>query len=706
MGLILNKNKFSNFSERAFIGRLLQVFKEPIFSSTREWMESNIYLSSQQADEPGLIDIDKTPWMFLLLYLLDEPKIKRNTVRKSSRVAYTTIINGWSLKRAVEDKVNSAFCFPKKDSLTTYFEDFLKPAILSTPEAVKIVKKHRHLNKLNPKRVQFDNCTIKCLNLGTASDTKSIFAPNINIEEPDEIKKDVGKQGNAIQLVEDRGKTAKNTKFNIGGTPTDSSFSQIAIFFNATNQMHLSVACHKCGESHFITKKEAWENLQFNRWSDGRNDEIYGPFDPSSVLYLCPNLSCREPWTFEQKNLNVYNACKLQINYIETLKSEGMNNFNSIVESVSGKSLRLGWIAENPEITTSFGLQMGELISSFPGCNFEELGKAFLIAKKRYEEGFEEEMRKFVNTRMGYEYSPLHKGVDVEGLIAKRKTNYKEGQVPEGYPILFCTIDKQRGSKYDHKAKSRFECIVRAHGRNNNSTLVKYEIIEGNTQDRTDPVWDRLTDFINTTWEIQGFPDKRLPIQAVAIDCADESRLVYDWVNEVTANIDSETGEEIIPKFCSPLFGNAVFAVRGSSQRYDANIPIYNDPRTFMEVQNGSQERRTVAETMGITPYIMGTTATHDEYTRRLNLEGPKDRIYHVETAYPGYEKSALSCVKNVDGQWKQITGWPKEIRDCERMQIWLTNVPLVCGDGFLCISQMSNTMWNAIEFKISQSWR
>lgn len=699
-------NKFSNFSERAFIGRLLQVFKEPVFLDTRTWMESNIYLSSQQADEPGLIDISKTPWMFLFLLLLDEPKIKRTNVKKSSRVAYTTIVNGWSLCRAVLYKVNTAFCFPKKDSLTSYFEDFLRPAILSTPEAVRVIKKYRHLNKLNPKRVQFDNCTIKCLNLGTASDTKSIFAPNINIEEPDEIKKDVGKQGNAIQLVEDRGKTAKHTKFNIGGTPTDSAFSQIAIFFAQSNQMQFSVECHKCGETHFITKREAWDNLQFNLWPDGSVDEIYGPYDPESVLYLCPNLSCKEPWSFEQKNLNVYNACQKQIDYISELKASGIDNYNAILEAVSGNNLKIGWIAEKPEIVSSFGLQMGELISSFPGCNFIELGKAILIAKKRYEEGFEEEMRKLVNTRMGYEYSPLHKGINVDGLISKRRADYKEGQVPDGFPILFCSIDKQRGSKYEHGATSRFECVVRAHGRNNNSTLIKYEIIEGNTHDRTDSVWDRLTDFINSSFPMQTNPELMLPIQAVAVDCADDSRLVYDWVNEVTANIDPETGLEITPKFCSPLFGNAVFAVRGSSQRYDSNLPIYNDPRSFMEVQNGAQERRTVAETMGITPYIMGTTATHDEYTRRINLEGPRDRIYHIETYYPGYEKSALSCVKNVDGHWKQIPGWPKEIRDCERMQLWLTNVPLISGDSFICISQMSNSMWNVLEYKIFNSWR
>jgi hypothetical protein len=127
-----------------------------------------------------------------------------------------------------------------------------------------------------------------------------------------------------------------------------------------------------------------------------------------------------------------------------------------------------------------------------------------------------------------------------------------------------------------------------------------------------------------------------------------------------------------------------------------------------MEVANGSQERRTVAETMGVTPYIMGTSASHGEYVRRINLEGTRDRIYHIETRHQGYERSALSCVKNLAGQWSQIPGWPKEIRDCERMQLWLADRPILCpkGENFITVSQMTTSMWAAIEYKIFTSWR
>jgi len=654
------------FSERNFIGNLFKIFAPPKFSSTKEWLESNIVLTSEQTADPGPLDTGKTPWLAYFLEVLDDPNIKLIVGCKSSRIAWSTVINGYIGKKLTEDKVNVGLCFAKADSRVEYYKSFLLPMLRTTPILYQTVTKYSNFKKLNHKHIKFDNCNLRLLNMGTPTDTKTSFFTNIIVEEPDEVKADVGGQGNALSLVQDRKKTSDNYKIIVGGTPTDANFSQVFELAKQVNMHHFEVDCPSCGKSHLITKREAWENLKFDPWPDGRIDEIYGQFDPFTIRYECPH--CLDQWSFEQKNQII-------------LKSLEKPNY--------------GWIGENPAIENAYGFQFNELLSNFPGCHFLEIGKALLKAKKEYDEGSEGEMKKFVNTKMGFAYSPLHTGVNVDELIARR-LSYSEGIVPKEGLILTCAIDKQRGGK---TAKSRFELTVRAWGRNGNSWLVKYDVIEGNTQDYSDNVWERLSDYVcNTEFPHESSLVSHLKISGVAIDSADDSEIVYRWVHDMTKSID-ENGNHIKPKFES-RFGPAVFAVRGSSDKYD-QYEIYNPP-AVMEISNDAQARRSLAQRMGVDLYIVGSFKSHDELQRRINLEGSRDRFFHCKTSLHGYERSLLSCTKTYGGYdskgyWKQIPGWPKEVRDCERYNIWL--------QWALQINQYTNVDWNAIEFGLTQGF-
>ena len=52
----------TDFSERLFLGRLLHIFKKPSRMSTREWAETNRFLTSDVSSRPGKMDCMETPW--------------------------------------------------------------------------------------------------------------------------------------------------------------------------------------------------------------------------------------------------------------------------------------------------------------------------------------------------------------------------------------------------------------------------------------------------------------------------------------------------------------------------------------------------------------------------------------------------------------------------------------------------------------------
>jgi len=73
--------------------------------------------------------------------------------------------------------------------------------------------------------------------------------------------------------------------------------------------------------------------------------------------------------------------------------------------------------------------------------------------------------------------------------------------------------------------------------------------------------------------------------------------------------------------------------------------------------------------------FLMGTHRAHEEILRRMTLEGVRDRYYHCNTAYGGYEEQMLSCSKRVVSGKNIVAfelkpGKRKEAMDCEKMAL------------------------------------
>lgn len=291
-----------------------------------------------------------------------------------------------------------------------------------------------------------------------------------------------------------------------------------------------------------------------------------------------------------------------------------------------------------------------ELLSIFPASSFIELAKSQILAELDLARGKEGLMKSFYNNRRGEPYASGFSAMEIEEMI-KLRSNYKEGIVPGPGLVLTMGIDVQR---------NRLAYTIIAWGRYGNCWLITWNEIFGNTMNWEDPVWAEMTKIALT--EIKHIGGKTIPISAVSIDSGDGTtvELVYRWVNSM-----NEYSE----------FSGQVRATKGVRElRYSQN-DIYAEPHDA-DIVTYKQERRTLAERMGVKLFMVGAHRAHDEVLRRLSLnkipDCNQDRFYFCETRYGGFEEQILSCRKLVDTSgnsqkevYKLISGKHKEAIDC-----------------------------------------
>jgi phage terminase large subunit GpA-like protein len=223
---------------------------------------------------------------------------------------------------------------------------------------------------------------------------------------------------------------------------------------------------------------------------------------------------------------------------------------------------------------------------------------------------------------MGKAYSSKTTGLAEEELI-RRRLNYEEWKATIGVGRITCGVDVQH---------NRFAVVFRGWGRNNCSWLVGWTEIWGNVRDPADPVWEELTKLVTTpvpyALATESGKVPTIEVDAISIDSSDggTSELVYSWVLSM-----NEAGRHVM-------------AVKGSSDT-NFNAEIYEEPGGADE-REGKALRSTIASRMGVSLFVFGAHKAHEEILRRLTLQGLRDRYYHCDTNYGGYEKQMLSCTK------------------------------------------------------------
>jgi len=638
--------KFSNFTERKFIGLLLSAFKPAIRISTIEWAETYRVLSSEESTHVGKFDCNKVPALEYVYDCCDNRLIYTIVTMKGSQIGWSELVNNVLGRMIHTTPMKAQLCFAGLESAKVYSREKLKPFFTGTRVLRNII--NIGVAKESFSYFKYPSGFLKLVTLGAISSSKSSSIPWILVEEPSDVKDDVAGQGDTFANVMSRQKTFPigQKKLLYGGTPTNKDFCRVEAGFKLSNKMVFKAECHHCQDLVELSLK----NLKYDDYQDRHIDEVYGKSNPLSAYYECP--SCTGLWSFEDKNRN-----------IEAGKAFGFTDF-------TGKFSK-GWHPVRPEIEEIFGFHLPELLSTLSSSTFIDLAKKKILADVELAKGNESLIKSLVNNTDGLPFSSGISSLESEEMQLLRK-NYTEGTVPMEGLVLTAGIDIQ---------DNRFAYVIRAWGRNNNSWLVKWEEIFGNVLDQDDQVWSELADKVVHA-EIPHASGKFLKVAAVSIDTGDNTELAYRWV------------------LAMQQYNPQVFATKGVRDLRWSDNEIYREP-TKVEANSNANIRKSLAETMGVNLFILGAHRAHEEILKRvalnLNKDARSNMYYFNEQSYGQYEEQMTSCRKILDSNssynkavFKLIAGKRKEAMDAEKNALHASYA--------IGIRNYTHSHWQAIE--------
>lgn len=531
---------------------------------------------------------------------IDDPKVRKVVAMKSAQVAWTDgVLLNLVGKKIDVDPTPMIIMFAKASAAKEFNDEKLIPMAEVTPRVAAKMQIHKRKDRDNRWDFKsFPGGFIKLVGSNSPSSVKSTPAPVVAVEEPDDCNDNVRDQGDTITLLEERVKTYARSKVIFGGTPTIKGLSRIANAYDASDKRVFLVPCHHCGESHGMM----WENVVFTE-DPAFNHEVFGHIRPESARYACPH--CGVTWNDAEKNRNVRKA---------------------------------EWVATAPFYGIA-GFYINELYSPFPGSTLQKLLEKYLTAQHLLNSGDDTKMRAFRNSSEGlpYEYkSDLPKAES----LSERAEDYEEKTVPWGGMVLTAGVDVQH---------DRLAIIIRAWGRGNESWLVYWGEIHGQTLIENAGAWVDLDALLTT--EFMHASGNTMTIRAASIDSSDgvTTDAVYAYVRKRQ--------------------GRNYMAIKGASEQTGSSKEIFSRPNTAVDTN-----RKHKPHPSGVRPYIVGTQRAKDlliEGRIRLTGNGP-GRMHWYRSVRPDYWEQVTSEIKAPHKRiknrkvWQQRSGVRNEALDGE----------------------------------------
>ena len=607
-------------------------FAPPPKMGITEWSNRYRYLAAESADLSGKYDTGITPWVAGIHAALDNPLIWKVVCMKAAQVAWTDgVINNW-LGRIIDiDPSPVIGLFAKADAAREYAMEKFVPMVTATPrlsEKIDVRTSRKDGNRALFKK--FAGGFLKLVGSNSPSNVKSTPAPRVFVEEPDDASINVGKQGDSIKLLEERTKTYARRKVVFGGTPSVKGLSTIEDAYLTGDQRHFHVPCPDCNESHVL----AWDHVKW-QIDPAVNHPIYGHSRPETAVYACPH--CGTAWDDAVKNRAVRNG-----QWVAARECRGVASFH-----------------------------INELYSPFPGSRLERLVERYLEAQNKLDQGDDTDMIVFVNSACGLPYEYKSDAPDIDALMG-RVEDYAEDTIPIGGILTTAGVDVQH---------DRLAVIIRAWGRDEESWLVYWGEIYGNTVDKNDAVWSGLEKLLFTPRRhANGAP---VVVSAVSIDSGDgtTSESVYQWVRAQLKK------------------GRTVMATKGDSMDYGTR-EIFSKPAQSMDTKG---QRNTKASVFGLRVYRVGTHKAKDLLAGRIKLTGAgAGRMHWYREVRADYWKQLTGEVKAPHRSmrnkrvWQKKAGQAVEALDCEVLALHASRAKKV--------HLMKPAQWEALERQLVQA--
>ncbi|MBL0918033.1 MAG: phage terminase large subunit family protein [Hydrogenophaga sp.] len=444
---------------------------------------------------------------------------------------------------------------------------------------------------------------------GAAANLSELAVTYVVYDEVDRSRENVGGEGDPRELVETRQTShERDRKSYYPSSPTIEGESAIETLFKLGTQREAMAECIHCGHA---------QELDFFR--------LISSDDGKRVMYPC--VSCG----------GLHEEGDKPRMFARGLWSEGVPG-DGETESfhISAMFLPYGWL---PWIA---------------------LKRQYDSAKAKLEEGSEEAMIVFYNTRLALVWARTKETTKYDALMA-RAEDYKLGTVPAGGLMLTGAIDTQT---------HRLELKVVAWGEGMECWVVDYQVIHG---DPSDPAtWERADEILRGRYRHDS--GALLTVSAVFVD-------------------SGGSNTQDVYAFTSARKRRNVFAIKGASR---PNRPILAAKPSFVDVNwRGKTEPR------GAQLWYIGTDTGKDYLQARWNRASGPGAV-HFSVDLPEAYYKGLTAEYRTHGYrrgrkvswWEQKKGEPNEPLD-------LMNYNLAAAH-YLGLHKKSDTAWQMLRNRLA----
>lgn len=488
-----------------------EVFAEAIKPDPKltisQWADAHRVLSAETSAEPGPWRTDRVPHAREIMDVLSpsDPTQEVDFVA-GTQVAKTEIGNNF-IGFIIDWAPGPAMMvYPTSNTGKRSSKTRLAKMVEATPR-LRAKVSERSRDKSNSQSLkEFPGGVLAIAGANSAAELKSMPVRYLFEDEVDEYPDDVDGQGPADELAEKRTDTFPRKKIYRTSTTTEKGRSKIWRHFLRSDMRRRQVPCPHCEAFQVLTWTQfRWETRKVWERTDQESGEILPALETDAGAALRDTGELADVW---------YECAHCEARVDEHHKTDILQ--------------RGRWVAERPEVRGHAGFHLPSYYSPLGWFSWWNVVAKRLEADKDPSGHL---LKVWTNTIAAEPY--VDAGEQVSDLDLKaRAEKFALGTVPLGGMLLSASVDVQG---------NRLEAKVKAWGRGEESWLVAYEVIFGDTE--TSEPWDKLDQFLKRGFRHES--GATLRIVATAVDAGYRTQTVY--------------------AFCRPRRHRHIFPVKGQS---------------------------------------------------------------------------------------------------------------------------------------------
>ncbi len=399
-----------------------------------EWAEANLSLPSSMSAEPGLIRLDRTPYLRGILRTVVDPGVEEITFVSGTQVGKTTVheilLGYW----ADVDPGPTLFVKPNEESTTEYIKERIRPLL------EKNLRNHlsERASDNTLSSIKLDSMPIYFGWAGSPQSLASRPCRNVLPDECDKFPKFSGREADPISLAKERTATfGHRRRIILSSTPTTRDGAIWLAWEASGDRRHYFVPCPHCGKYQQLL----WSQVKWPKLTESDKIKRADEIERSRLAwYECSNPECKG---------RIEDSNKPRMLEQGKWLSEG--------QAVGDD----GQIVGDRPVSKRVGFHLSSLYS--PWRTFAEMAAEFIRA-----DGDIALTMNFRNSRLAEPFETQIATTDIKVFRAKAESGTPRNVVPDWAVSVLATADVQQDHLY---------YVIRAWGYGFRSQLLRFGMV-------------------------------------------------------------------------------------------------------------------------------------------------------------------------------------------------------------------------------------